>query len=303
MHYSLLAFAILGLGQTESLGPGDHKRTITVDARKRAHLIHVPAGYDSKKPTALVLALHGALMDAKMMEELCGLSKAADKHQFIVVYPNGTGPGGFMQTWNAGAFPGNLNKNSADDVAYIGKVLDDVESVLNVDKKRVYAAGLSNGGMMVYRLAGELSGRIAAIASVAGSMVVEKYEPKRPVPVLHFHGTNDGLVPFYGPDKKKETPASLRFRSVDETIQTCVKANGCGAKPVMTDLDTKDEQVKIVRKEFSNCKGGAEVVLYVIENGGHTWPGRWTPPFLGLTTRNFSANEVMWEFFKKHKLE
>jgi polyhydroxybutyrate depolymerase len=301
MQYSWLAFALLGLGQAETLGAGDHKRTITVDELTRTHWIHVPPRYDPKQPAAVVLMLHGAMMDAKLMEAFCGFNKTADKINFVVVYPNGTGPGGILQTWNAGIFPGELNKNQADDVKYLGKVLDDVEGALNVNKKRIYAAGLSNGGMMTYRLAAELPNRIAAIASVAGAMVVEKYEPKRPVPVLHFHGTKDTLVPYEGPAKKKDAPAYLRFRSVEETVLACVKANGCDEKATTSELDVKEEKIKVVRKEYAKGKQNAEVVLYTLENGGHTWPGMWAPPFLGLTTRNFSASEVIGEFFQKHE--
>src|ERR1043165_4804 len=188
MHYSILLFAALTLGQAQDkqLGPGDHVRTITVDGLKRKHRIHVPPKYDAKKPTAVVVALHGAVMDGLMMEGFSGLSKTSDDNNFIVVYPNGTGLGGVLLTWNAGLFPGDLNKDKVDDVTYIGKVLDDVESVLNVDRKRVFATGMSNGGMMCYRLASELSDRIAAIAPIAGTVAVEKYEPKRPISVLHF---------------------------------------------------------------------------------------------------------------------
>src|SRR4051812_16071442 len=123
MPYSLLLYAALSFSQTEALGPGDHKRVITVDEHRRTHWIHVPPKHDPSQPAAVVLALHGAMMDAKMMEAFSGLSKTADRHNFIVVYPNGTGPGGVLQTWNAGFFPGNLNKQRADDVKYLGKVL------------------------------------------------------------------------------------------------------------------------------------------------------------------------------------
>src|SRR6266851_240862 len=102
MQYSLLLLATLGIGQAGPLGAGDHARTITVDDLKRRHNIHVPPKYDPKQPAAVVLALHGAVMDAKMMERFTGLSETADQHNFIVVYPNGTGPGGIIQTWNAG---------------------------------------------------------------------------------------------------------------------------------------------------------------------------------------------------------
>jgi polyhydroxybutyrate depolymerase len=300
MQYSLLVIAALSVGQAETLGPGDHRRTITVDGLKRNHIIHVPPKYDPKKPAPLVLALHGAIMDGRLMEKFTGLSETADKYHFIIVYPNGTGPGGFFQTWNAGL----RNKNNkTDDVKYLGKVLDDVESAVKVNKKRVYVIGLSNGGMMAYRVASAMSNRIAAIASVAGTMPIEKYEPRRPISVLHFHGTKDELVPFKGPGEKKELADLLGVRSVDETVMACVQANGCFVKPTETEIPMKKDKVKVIRKDYEKCKDDSEVVLYVIEDGGHTWPGMTlSPAFLGLSTNNISANDIMWEFFQKHSL-
>ncbi len=298
MQYSFLLMAALTVGQSEPLTPGTHERTITVDKLKRTHLIHVPSKYDAKKPTPVVLALHGATMIAKLMELGTGLSKTADDNNFIVVYPNGTG---LIQTWNAGLFPGDINKT--DDIKYLGKVLDDVESVCNVDKKRVYVTGLSNGAMMCYRVAAEMSERIVCIAPVAGTMAIEKYEPKRPVPVMHFHGTKDLLVPFDGPPNKKDIPSFLRFRSVDDTILTCAKANGCEEKATETEVYVKEEKLKVKRKEFAGGKAKAEVILYTIENGGHTWPGAFSPAIFGPSTKKFSANDTMWEFFKKHALK
>jgi polyhydroxybutyrate depolymerase len=294
MHASLLLLTALTLGQADALGPGEHKRTLTVDEQKRRHIIHVPPKYDPKRPTPVVLALHGMGMWEKMMESFTRLSDTADEHNFVVVYPNGTG---IVQTWNAGQFPGKNNKT--DDIKYLGKVLDDVESAVNVDKKRVYVTGLSNGAMMTYRVAAEMSDRIAAVAPVAGTMAMDKYEPKRPVPVVHFHGTKDTLVPFSGPDKN-----AFKFKSVNDTILACAKANGCADKPIETEMPMKEDKLKVTRKEYGKCKDGADVILYTIEDGGHTWPGRTTaPPFLGASTKNISANEIMWEFFKKHPLK
>jgi polyhydroxybutyrate depolymerase len=303
MQYSLLICAVLSLGQTEPLGPGNHRRTVTVEEQKRSYLIHVPPKYDAKKPTPVVLALHGAGMHDKIMERFCGMDETADAHNFIVIYPNGTGPLGVILTWNAGLFPGKLNKHNADDVKYLNKVLDDLPSVLNVDTKRIYVAGLSNGGMMAYRVASEMSERVAAVASVAGTMVIEDYHPKRPIPVLHIHGTKDTIVPYNG-GNKKENPKFLHFRSVDDTIMTCVKANGCAEKPMISEVEMKEDKTKVIRKEYDNCKNNADVVLYVVEDGGHTWPGmKGSPAFLGVCTGNISANEVIWDFFKKHPLK
>ena len=297
MQYALLLFTALTINRAEPLKAGDHKRWLTVDNVKRSYWIHVPEKYDPKKPTPVVLVLHGAMMDGKMMEAFTGMNETSDQHNFIAVYPSGTGPGNIVLTWNAGTFPGPKN-NKIDDVKFLGKVLDDVESVLNVNKNRVYSCGLSNGAMMSYRLAHEIPERIAAIATVAGTIALEKYEPKRPVPVLHIHGTKDTLVPYNGPDKKKDPVDLMKFKSVPDTIAMVLKANGCDAKAIETDIDMKEDKLKVTRKEYK-CQ--ADVVLYVVEGGGHTWPGVvFVPVVLGASTGNIIANDVIWDFFKKH---
>jgi polyhydroxybutyrate depolymerase len=294
-----LVFLALVVGVPEALGPGDHLRTLEIDRQKRTYRVHVPASYDSRKATPVVLALHGATMSAKGMEVFCGLSKKADEAGFIVVYPNGTGPNPMLLTWNSGGFAPLIALGKPDDVAFIAKVLDDVEALLNVDAKRVYATGMSNGAMMCYRLAAELSDRIAAIAPVSGTLALETYEPKYAVPVLHIHGTVDGLVPFTGPSPK--VAAFMKFQSVEDSIAACVKRNGCAAQPKTTELPMPLDKFKITRRVYEGGLAGAEVVLYIVEGGGHTWPGR---PFgggiLGAYTMNMVANDVIWDFFSRH---
>jgi len=155
----LLMLTVLG---ADPLGPGDHTRILMMGDQKRTYLVHVPKGYDSKTPTPVVLALHGAAMNGPMMAQFSGLNKKSDKEGFVVVYPSGTGTEPFL-TWNSGGLPKRMVETKADDVAFIAKVLDDLGTVATVDDKRVYACGMSNGGMMCYRLAAELSDRIAAI--------------------------------------------------------------------------------------------------------------------------------------------
>lgn len=201
------AFAQNTPGHVDPLGPGDHTRTIMMGEQKRTYLVHVPKKYDPKSPTPVILALHGAAMDGSMMVWFSGLNKKSDEAGFIVVYPSGTGVGPF-HTWNAGGFSGKMAEGKADDVAFIGKLLDDLVGVVKVDEKRVYACGMSNGGMMCYRLAAELSDRIAAVAPVAGTIAIEESKPKRPVPVIHFHGSQDNIVPFEM--KKEKTPPFMK---------------------------------------------------------------------------------------------
>lgn len=279
---------------TEKASPWDITRSIEFGGQKRSYHFHLPTGYTPKKAFPLVVALHGAGMTARIMELFSGLTTKADEAGFIVVYPNGTGT---FQTWNAGAFPGRFNRS--DDIGFLDKLLDDVESIANVDTKRIYVTGMSNGGMMSYRVGAELSHRVAAIAPVAGTLVLAKWEPKHPMPVLHFHGTEDNLVPYKG--SPKFSPDFVSFRPVEDAIRTCVKANGCDETAKVSELPTPKDKLKVTRKEYPAGPTGAEVILYVVEGGGHIWPGRPIPgPFLGPTTYNIAANDIIWDFFKQH---
>jgi polyhydroxybutyrate depolymerase len=150
-------------------------------------------------------------------------------------------------------------------------------------------------------LAAELSDRIAAVAPVAGTMADTEAKPKRPVPVLHFHGTEDRLVPYGGPDQR--VPKFLTFKSVEETVATWVKRNGCREEPQIEKLpDIADDGTTVTRKTYRGDNGG-EVVLVVVQGGGHTWPGRQPPlGMLGRSTRDLSATDLIWEFFSRHRL-
>jgi polyhydroxybutyrate depolymerase len=120
--------------------------------------------------------------------------------------------------------------------------------------------------------------------------------------VLHFHGTKDGLVLFNGPDER--IPKNLKFLSVEDSIRAWTKANGCPETPVVTSMPDRVEDGTEVRVEsYGPGKDNAEVVLYVIEGGGHTWPGREPPiPFLGKSTREIAANDLIWDFFQRHPM-
>ncbi|MCX7396613.1 MAG: dienelactone hydrolase family protein [Planctomycetales bacterium] len=296
--HTLLLLTVLG---TDPLGSGDHTRTVLMGEQKRTYLVHVPKEYDPEKPAPVILALHGAAMDGSMMVWFSGLNKKSDESGFIVVYPSGTGVGPF-RTWNAGGFSGRMAEGKADDVAFIGKLLDDLGTVVKVDEKRVYACGMSNGGMMCYRLAAELSDRIAAVAPVAGTIAIEESKPKRPVPVIHFHGSKDNIVPFEM--KKGKTPSFMKLKGVEDSIQTWVKLNGCDEEPMTEMISKEDDEIEVTRTCYSGGKEDSEVVLVVIKEGGHTWPGQKPPVgFIGKSARNISANDLMWEFFQKHQMK
>jgi polyhydroxybutyrate depolymerase len=286
----------------DALGPGDYKRDLKIGDLERSYLVHVPAKYDAKQPTPVVLSFHGGGSNAEQMVKFCGLNTKADEAGFIVVYPSGTGWLGLL-TFNGGNCCAYAMNNDIDDVGFTRALLDDLATVANVDGKRVFATGMSNGGIISYRLASELSDRIAAIAPVGGPMGTETCAPKRPVPVLHFHGTNDNFAPFKG--GRGKGVSGTDFYSVEHSMQAWIKANGCPTEPVVTKLPDKvDDGMTVTKKVYGPGKEGSEVVLIEIEGGGHTWPGR-VPPvkFLGPSTLDISANDLMWEFFEKHPMK
>ena len=294
--HMLFALTVLAADQ---LAPGDHVRSLPIGDQARSYSVHIPPSYDPKQPTPVVLVFHSAAMNAASMAHFCGLDEKADRSGFVVVYPHGTGATQLFLYWDAGGVRGR----PSDDVGYVAKLLDDLATVVNVDPTRVFATGMSNGAMMCYRLAAELSERIAAIAPVAGTMAIEVCRPRRPVPVLHFHGTRDGLVLFDGPDDR--TPKNLKFQSVEATVRAWVKANGCPEKPRFTKVpDHEEDGTAVQMKTYGPGKDGSEVILCVVEGGGHTWPGR-DPriPFLGKSTKEIAANDLIWEFFLKHPMK
>lgn len=299
------AFAFLVMLFAEgnaTLRPGDHARTLQVDGHERTYLVHVPPKYDPRTPMPVVLAFHGGGANAGNMVVFSGLNEKADQAGFIVAYPQGSGRSERLLTFNAGNCCGYAATHAIDDVAFTRHVLDDLEGVANIDRRRVFATGMSNGAMMTYRLASELSDRIAAIAPVSGPMGTKECHPRRAVAVMHFHGDADEFAPFQG--GRGRGISGTDFYSVQHSIDAWVEANGCHKTPVTTQLpDREDDGTTVKQLRYDSGADGTEVVLVIIAGGGHTWPGR-EPRMrsLGTSTRDISANDMMWEFFQRHPL-
>lgn len=282
------------------LKPGTHLHRLIVGNDKRSAYIHVPPNYEPDRPTPVIFAMHGATMDGIVMMGFTGLNKTSDKHGFVIVYPNGTGVGPLL-TWNAGGFTEGFGTR-ADDVGFVKQLLQEVKAAINVDTNRIYACGMSNGAMMCYRLAAEMSDTFAAISPVSGTMPLGDVQLQRPVPALHFHGTLDTLVPYEMNSDKKTL--FLKLRSVEDTAVSWAKLDGCDPTSSKVEVLSKEtDELKITRQTFGPGKDDSEVVLITIEGGGHTWPGE-PPPvkFIGKSAMTISANEMMWEFFQKHPL-
>ena len=286
------------------------------DDRTRRCLVHVGAAVEPESLAPLVLVFHGAGANADWQKGYCGLAREADREGYIAAFPDGTGRlGRWLLTWNAGSCCGYATSEGVDDVAFIDELLDRLLRELPVDASRVYAVGLSNGGMMCYRLARELPDRIAAIGVVSGTHLGDPPASRdRAVPVIHFHGTEDRLVPFEGGSPREWMPTH-GFRSAPDSASLWANHAGCEPTPDVTELpDRAEDGTRVRRRSWTGGRDGSRVVLYEIEGGGHTWPGRvffagiaapaWSRRFslLGRTSEDIDANALLWEFFRAHPM-
>jgi polyhydroxybutyrate depolymerase len=266
---------------------GTESKTLEFGGRTRTYLVHSPKGDDGKTPLALVLVLHGAVQGATNVQRMSGMSAKADKEKFLVAYPNGTSRSGLAPTWNAGACCGYAQTNQVDDVGFLRALIDKLEHDYTVDPKRIFVTGISNGGMMSYRLACELADRIAAIAPVEGAQDID-CRPSRPVSVLIFHGTADILVPYNGGTTPFQIGPKRTDTPVSSTVAFWVNQNGCSKTP-------RREQTNQQRIDtYTGCKDATGVTLYTIRGGPHMWPGA------RLSNNDVPATDIMWAFFTAH---
>lgn len=278
---------------------GSEYGSLTHDGIKRTYLMHLPATYnDGDQPLPLVIALHGGGGSGAQFEKASMLSEKADKENFIVVYPDGSETEGLLKvnTWNVGHCCG---KNTADDIGFISALVDDLSTRYRVNPKKIYATGHSNGAMMCYRIADELSSRIAAIASNAGSLQIkEVYDPSRNVPVIHIHSKLDKNIPFNG--GYGEGISDHYNPPLDSTLNVVASWGSCtsGKGTVNT------FPLYSVYKWEDCSNSNFEVLLYFTEDGGHTWPGGNQGNELAddEVSKAFSNNDIIWTFFQKHPL-
>jgi polyhydroxybutyrate depolymerase len=252
---------------------------------ERTYRLFVPA-----KPgphPALVVVLHGGFGNGDGAAEQTGFDDEARAHGFLAVYPDGVG-----RSWNAFTCCGPAQRGGVDDVGFLVRLIGDLRARYGVDPRRVYATGISNGGLMSYALACQASDRIAAIGPVAATMDFAGCSPHRPVSVLHIHGSADQNIPFQGgPGTKGVTPND--WRSVPSTIERWRRLDRCRPPSVRRHGD--------VTLSRSECSGGTAVELDEIQGGGHSWPGGermslvLDPPSTAL-----DASAKLWRFFAAH---
>jgi polyhydroxybutyrate depolymerase len=233
------------------------------------------------------------------------MDPVADREGFLVAYPEGTGPfDGKFETWNAGGCCGSAVRDNVDDVGFVRRLLADIARRQAYDPARVYATGLSNGAMMAYRLAAELSDRIAAIAPVAGTIAVEHFPTARSVPVMHIHSVDDPRALYAGGLGPPFPMTNMRVMhlAVEAGLADWAKANGCATPMEVREKKASQGQTATLLA-YPKCR--AEVLLWKLTGAGHVWPGGepdYFPKLLGPGTAVIDANEEMWRFFARHRL-
>lgn len=268
--------------------------TMVSSGQKREYLLYVPKSYDRTKPTPLVITLHTSMSWASSAMAISQWNSVADENGFIVVYPEGTGFG--PKSWE---MAGSETPSRMPDVIFISALIDKLETSYNIDKTRIYANGMSNGGGMSFVLSCTLSDRIAAVGLVsAGLDPGWSWCPDhRPAGVIAFHGTADPVCPYQGGYSKL---AGGTFPSIPDFMEKWSRRNQCGPNPVESTV-----AADVMRLQYTNCAGGADVALYVIKGEGHQWPGgkrvaaEW---MIGPYSRSIDATRQMWTFFREHQL-
>ena len=266
-----------------SLDPSVTRVDISFDGSSRSYELHVPASYDGSTPTPLTLNFHGLTSDGPGQRSFSDMDRVADAHGFVVAYPNG-----IANSWNAGLCCEPAASEGIDDVGFARAVIDDLAERGCIDLNRVYATGMSNGAHLSHRLACEATDVIAAIAPVAGVPLITDCNPSRPIAVMHFHGTDDVIVPYDG--------SRPGYPSVPDTHDGWAARNGCTDEPIITfDNNT------VTCETYDNCDGGVIVTLCTAKGAGHCWPGQPVCPF-GTSTLDISASEAMTDFFEDFSL-
>jgi len=269
---------------------------INVHGRERTFTVHIPVSYPSSRKLPVLFVFHGGGRgSARGIARRAGFNRLADSYGFIVLYPTG-----YRSSWNDGRGTTDAEREGIDDIAFVRRIIDELEGRFAIDHKRMYAVGSSNGGMFVNRLGCELSDRFAGIAFVIGPMpapIARRCEPQKPISVLGIFGTADPLIPWRGGEVQGGARGFIL--GAEETIELWARSNGCLARRKTEVLPSQvDDGTVVKRTVYHGCKEGREVVLYAIEGGGHVWPpARPTSWRAGKSSQNLDASQVIWSFF------
>lgn len=280
----LLSTACGGGAGTSSAPPAPVQNAqVTAGGQARPYRVFVPPTLDRRRPAPLVIVLHGGNNTVEDAVKTTLFDREAAAGDFIVAYPEGTG-----RAWNAGSCCGSAPRRNPDDVGFLTRVLDQLETDYAVDRARVFVAGVSNGAMMAYRFACERADRITAVGSVAGAVVVDGCQPSRPVSVIEIHGTEDPLIPYQGgrPDIP-EAQAATPYAATPAMVGRWAELDGC---PPPSPAEVSGP---VTTESWAGCRNGSAVSLITVQGGGHIWFASGLGPANGA----LDATGAIWRFF------
>jgi polyhydroxybutyrate depolymerase len=278
-----------GCGADIGAVPANHLLSRTIDSAggERAYLVYVPSGYDPDTPASVAFTFHGAGSNKEEQLAYSAFGPLADDDGALVVAPDALGRPRRWSPYGGGA--GAAGVDGVRDLDFFADLLTEVEQDFCVDRSRVWVTGMSSGGFMTATIACEYSDRIAAAAPVTATAWSDTAcGGALPMPYAYFHGTADPVVPFLGPvpgPNGEPGPGSAEMSS-----EQWAAHNGCAPEP-------EEEHIgDVLHRWWDGCD--APTALYIVEGGGHTWPGAVDVPRLGATTHDISATQIIWDLFQ-----
>jgi polyhydroxybutyrate depolymerase len=274
-----------------TLGQQTINESITHGGLQRDYILYVPASYSAATSVPLVFNFHGYTGSAYSQMWYGDFRTIADAEGFIIVFPEGTLDNSGISHWNVG-----WGGSTVDDIGFTSALIDSISAEYSINQDRVYSTGMSNGGFMSYQLACELSDRIAAIASVTGSMNMGWFNscnPNHPMPVMEIHGTLDPTVSYN---------SSSFTESIPDILDFWANLNNCNSTAIVTNIPNTSttDGCTAEHQIWENGNNGSTVEHYKIIGGEHSWPGALFPN--GVTNQDIDASEKIWEFFNKYDI-
>jgi polyhydroxybutyrate depolymerase len=293
--------------QPPPIAPWDRVENVQLGALNRHFIVHVPATFNAKRKLPVVIMLHGAGGTGQQAMEQTGWDRKADREDFIAVFPDGVAerpkqPASFLlnpQTWNEGSGRHASGRRNDPDVEFIAYIIEVLENQYGADAKRIFVTGFSNGASMTFRVGVELSDKVAAIAPVAGHLLLHDHQMQRPLPMLYIIGRDDPLeLPNGGVIRIRGE--QVQQPPIEENLALWRQLDGCPPQPASV------SRVDGVETDnFDSCRDGVAVVEYFIDDMGHVWPGginRLPERVVGKPSNKINATDVIWNFFKAHPM-